>query len=143
LVWIACRAIKTTAVEALQQDAETDCIFNVFSILFPFVGTLVGFKYLDAIGGAVLSLYSKHFLSSLRVGERADVRERERVVMINWTKTLLENVRKLTGRRAPPQEHQVRSPTSHSVPLLLRNSPRREMELIDFFEMFCSVSLIF
>ncbi|GAA5927434.1 cation diffusion facilitator family transporter [Sporobolomyces koalae] len=84
MVWLACRAIKTTAVEALQQDAETDCIFNVFSILFPFVGTLVHFRYLDAIGGAVLSLY----------------------IMINWTKTLLENVRKLTGRRAPPQEHQ-------------------------------------
>ncbi|GAA5977660.1 hypothetical protein JCM5350_002309 [Sporobolomyces pararoseus] len=84
LVWVACRAIKTTAVEALQQDAETDCIFNVFSILFPFVGTLIHFKYLDAIGGAVLSLY----------------------IMINWTSTLLENVRKLTGRRAPPQEHQ-------------------------------------
>ncbi|GAA6064571.1 hypothetical protein JCM10212_006196 [Sporobolomyces blumeae] len=84
LVWLACRAIKTTAVEALQQDAETDCIFNVFSILFPFVGSLVHFKYLDAIGGAVLSAY----------------------IMANWTKTLLENVRKLTGRRAPPQEHQ-------------------------------------
>ncbi|GAA6023937.1 hypothetical protein JCM11491_000295 [Sporobolomyces phaffii] len=84
LVWLACRAIKTTAVEALQQDAETDCIFNVFSILFPFIGTLVHFKYLDAIGGAVLSLY----------------------IIINWTQTLMENVRKLTGRRAPPQEHQ-------------------------------------
>ncbi|GAA5904655.1 cation diffusion facilitator family transporter [Sporobolomyces salmoneus] len=84
LVWVACRAIKTTAVEALQQDAETDCIFNVFSIMFPFLGTLIHFKYMDAIGGAVLSLY----------------------IMVNWTKTLLENVRKLTGRRAPPHEHQ-------------------------------------
>ncbi|BGP15106.1 hypothetical protein JCM10213_006562 [Rhodosporidiobolus nylandii] len=83
-VWLSCRAIKSASVEALQQDAENDIVFNFFSILFPFVGTLLRWKYLDPIGGAVLSLY----------------------IIIEWTRTLLDNVRKLTGRRAPPQEHQ-------------------------------------
>lgn len=59
-------------------------VFNFFSILFPYVGQLVKFRYLDPIGGALLSLY----------------------IIIEWTQTLLDNVRKLTGRRAPPQEHQ-------------------------------------
>ncbi|EGU12917.1 putative Cation diffusion facilitator [Rhodotorula toruloides ATCC 204091] len=78
-VWLSCRAIKSASVEALQQDAENDIVFNFFSTLFPFAGQLIGFRYLDAMGGALLSLY---------IG------------------TLLDNVRKLTGRRAPPQEHQ-------------------------------------
>ncbi|KAL7338955.1 putative cation diffusion facilitator [Rhodotorula toruloides] len=80
-VWLSCRAIKSASVEALQQDAENDIVFNFFSILFPFAGQLIGFRYLDAMGGALLSLYSAF-------------------------RTLLDNVRKLTGRRAPPQEHQ-------------------------------------
>ncbi|GAA5928289.1 hypothetical protein JCM1841_001765 [Sporobolomyces salmonicolor] len=84
VVWVMSRAIKSTAVEALAQDAENDIVFNVFSLIFPFVGQLVGWKYLDALGGAVLSLY----------------------IIIEWTGTLLDNVRKLTGRRAPPHEHQ-------------------------------------
>ncbi|GAA5988015.1 hypothetical protein JCM11641_002130 [Rhodosporidiobolus odoratus] len=83
-VWLSCRAIKSASVEALQQDAENDIVFNFFSILFPFIGQLLRFKYLDALGGALLSLY----------------------IIIEWTQTLLDNVRKLTGRRAPPQEHQ-------------------------------------
>ncbi|GAA5886672.1 hypothetical protein JCM5296_005366 [Sporobolomyces johnsonii] len=84
VVWVMSRAIKSTAVEALAQDAENDIVFNAFSLIFPFVGQLVGWRYLDALGGAVLSLY----------------------IIVEWTRTLLDNVRKLTGRRAPPHEHQ-------------------------------------
>ncbi|GAA6014909.1 hypothetical protein JCM10207_002221 [Rhodosporidiobolus poonsookiae] len=83
-VWLSCRAIKSASVEALQQDAENDIVFNFFSILFPFIGQLVGFKQLDPIGGALLSVY----------------------IIIEWVGTLLENVRKLTGCRAAPSEHQ-------------------------------------
>lgn len=78
-VWLSCRAIKSASVEALQQDAENDVslppaprcrrsslnlspprqiVFNFFSLIFPYVGQLTRFKYLDPLGGAVLSLYS-------------------------------------------------------------------------------------
>jgi len=57
-VWLSCRAIKSASVEALQQDAENDIVFNVFSLLFPYVGQLIKWPYLDPLGGAVLSLYS-------------------------------------------------------------------------------------
>ncbi|GAA5878251.1 hypothetical protein JCM8547_007540 [Rhodosporidiobolus lusitaniae] len=83
-IWLACRSIRSASVEALQQDAENDIVFNLFSILFPFIGQLIHFRYLDPIGGAVLSIY----------------------IIAEWTGTLFDNVRKLTGKRAPPQEHQ-------------------------------------
>lgn len=57
-VWLSCRAIKSASVEALQQDAENDIVFNVFSLLFPYVGQLIKWPYLDPLGGAILSLYS-------------------------------------------------------------------------------------
>ncbi|BGO90840.1 hypothetical protein NBRC10512_005208 [Rhodotorula toruloides] len=95
-VWLSCRAIKSASVEALQQDAENDIVFNFFSILFPFAGQLIGFRYLDAMGGALLSLYSAFAIPSpLKNG-----------FSLSSFRTLLDNVRKLTGRRAPPQEHQ-------------------------------------
>ena len=33
--WFWCRLIKNSSVQALAQDAETDVVFNFFSILFP------------------------------------------------------------------------------------------------------------
>jgi len=57
-VWLSCRAIKSASVEALQQDAENDIVFNFFSLVFPFVGEVINWPYLDPLGGAVLSLYS-------------------------------------------------------------------------------------
>lgn len=35
LCWLWCRVIKNSSVQALAQDAETDVIFNIFSIIFP------------------------------------------------------------------------------------------------------------
>lgn len=35
LCWLWCRLIKNSSVQALAQDAETDVIFNIFSIIFP------------------------------------------------------------------------------------------------------------
>lgn len=35
LCWIWCRVIKNSSVQALAQDAATDVIFNLFSIIFP------------------------------------------------------------------------------------------------------------
>lgn len=33
--WAWCRVIKNSSVQALAQDAMTDIIFNIFSIIFP------------------------------------------------------------------------------------------------------------
>lgn len=35
LCWLWCRLIKNSSVQALAQDAMTDIIFNIFSIIFP------------------------------------------------------------------------------------------------------------
>lgn len=33
--WVWCRLIKNSSVQALAQDAQTDVVFNIFSIVFP------------------------------------------------------------------------------------------------------------
>ncbi len=35
LCWLWCRFIKNSSVQALAQDAMTDVVFNIFSIIFP------------------------------------------------------------------------------------------------------------
>jgi divalent metal cation (Fe/Co/Zn/Cd) transporter len=40
LCWLWCRLIKNSSVQALAQDAMTDVIFNIFSIIFPLGTTL-------------------------------------------------------------------------------------------------------
>lgn len=35
LCWVWCRVIKNSSVQALAQDAATDVVFNLFSIIFP------------------------------------------------------------------------------------------------------------
>jgi hypothetical protein len=35
LCWLWCRLIKNSSVQALAQDAQTDVVFNIFSIIFP------------------------------------------------------------------------------------------------------------
>ncbi|ORY66963.1 hypothetical protein BCR35DRAFT_282805 [Leucosporidium creatinivorum] len=84
VMWVWCRTIKNTSVEALTQDAENDIVFNFFSILFPYAGQLLGWPLLDPIGGLVLSIY----------------------IIVEWVSTLRENILKLTGRRATPHQHQ-------------------------------------
>ena len=42
LCWLWCRLIKNSSVQALAQDAMTDVIFNIFSIIFP-LGKLLSY----------------------------------------------------------------------------------------------------
>jgi len=35
LCWFWCRLVKNSSVQALAQDAQTDVVFNIFSIIFP------------------------------------------------------------------------------------------------------------
>lgn len=83
--WFWCRLIKNSSVQALAQDAVTDCVFNTFSIIFPLIGFYAKIWWLDALGGLLLSIY----------------------VMFNWASTSSEHVRNLCGAAASADERNV------------------------------------
>jgi divalent metal cation (Fe/Co/Zn/Cd) transporter len=83
--WFWCRLVKNSSVQALAQDAATDVIFNIFSIIFPLLGFYFQIWWLDALGGLVLSCY----------------------VIFNWSKTSVEHVRNLCGVSATADQRNV------------------------------------
>lgn len=85
LCWVWCRLIKNSSVQALAQDAMTDVVFNIFSIIFPLVGYYADLWWLDGLGGLLLSLY----------------------VIVNWAGTSAGHIRNLTGAAATADERNV------------------------------------
>ncbi|KAL6716287.1 hypothetical protein ACLMJK_005853 [Lecanora helva] len=83
--WFWCRLIKNSSVQALAQDAMTDVVFNVFSIIFPLVGYYGRLWFLDALGGLLLSLY----------------------VIVNWSLTSSMHIKNLTGAAAPADDRNI------------------------------------
>ncbi|KAG2413993.1 hypothetical protein HFD88_003184 [Aspergillus terreus] len=83
--WLWCRMIKNSSVQALAQDAMTDVVFNLFSILFPLIGSFTGTWFVDPLGGLLLSLY----------------------IIWNWGGTAAEHIRHLTGAAASPTDHSI------------------------------------
>ena len=83
--WFWCRLIKNSSVQALAQDAMTDVVFNIFSIIFPFVGYYASLWWLDALGGLLLSLY----------------------VIVNWSRTSSTHIKHLTGAAAPAADRNI------------------------------------
>ncbi|RAL01764.1 cation diffusion facilitator family transporter [Aspergillus ibericus CBS 121593] len=83
--WFWCRLIKNSSVQALAQDAMTDVIFNLFSILFPLIGSLTQTWPTDPLGGLLLSLY----------------------IIYNWSRTASEHIGHLTGAAASPEDHSL------------------------------------
>ncbi|MCJ1396394.1 hypothetical protein MMC18_009284 [Xylographa bjoerkii] len=83
--WLWCRLIKNSSVQALAQDAMTDVVFNIFSIIFPIVGYYASLWYLDALGGLLLSLF----------------------VIFNWARTSASHIRNLTGAAASADQRNV------------------------------------
>ena len=83
--WFWCRLVKNSSIQALAQDAQTDVVFNTFSILFPLLGFYTRTWYLDALGGLVLSLY----------------------VISNWSRTSSTHVRNLCGCAASADQRNV------------------------------------
>lgn len=83
--WFWCRLVKNSSVQALAQDAMTDVVFNIFSIIFPLVGFYAQIWWLDGLGGLVLSLY----------------------VILNWAGTSASHIRNLTGAAATADERNV------------------------------------
>ncbi|KAF2446566.1 hypothetical protein P171DRAFT_356725 [Karstenula rhodostoma CBS 690.94] len=83
--WLWCRLIRNSSVQALAQDAETDVVFNIFSILFPLVGFYANIWWLDPLGAVLLSLF----------------------VIINWSRTSATHIRNLTGAAATADERNI------------------------------------
>ena len=85
LCWLYCRLINNSSVQALAQDAMTDVVFNIFSIIFPLIGYFAKVWWLDPLGGILLALY----------------------VIINWSRTTGQHIRNLTGAAATADERNV------------------------------------
>ncbi|KAH8688843.1 putative cation diffusion facilitator [Talaromyces proteolyticus] len=85
LCWLWCRRINDSNVQALAQDAMTDIVFNIFSIIFPLIGSFANLWFLDPLGGLLLSLY----------------------VIGNWAGTAREHIAHLTGAAASPGDRSV------------------------------------
>ncbi|KAL8784518.1 MAG: hypothetical protein Q9213_003922 [Squamulea squamosa] len=83
--WLWCRLIKNSSVQALAQDAMTDVVFNIFSIIFPILGYYFHVWWLDALGGLVLSFY----------------------VIYNWSRTTTTHIKHLTGAAADPVDRNI------------------------------------
>ncbi|TFB03992.1 Metal tolerance protein 3 [Trichoderma ghanense] len=83
--WLWCRLVKNSSVRALADDAMTDVIFNIGSILFPLVGFYGHIWWLDASGGLLLSLF----------------------VIFIWSRTSAQHIRNLTGFSAQPDERNL------------------------------------
>lgn len=76
IIWFGCIKIKTTQVQALAQDCQTDVYFNTLSLLFPLIGKQFGIWWLDPTGAAILSLF----------------------IIWDWAGTAFENVTRLSGQ---------------------------------------------
>jgi cation diffusion facilitator family transporter len=85
LCWLWCRLIKNSSVQALAQDAMTDVVFNIFSIIFPLVGYYAKIWWLDPLGGILLSGW----------------------VIVNWAQTSSTHIRNLTGAAASADERNI------------------------------------
>lgn len=83
--WLWCRLVRNSSVRALAEDAKTDIVFNMGSILFPIVGYYARVWWLDATGGLLLSLF----------------------VVVQWSQTSAHHVRNLTGLSASPDERNL------------------------------------
>jgi divalent metal cation (Fe/Co/Zn/Cd) transporter len=101
LCFLWCRLIKNSSVQALAQDAMTDIVFNIFSIIFPLgkfskspchpgqstnltpVGFYAQLWWLDAVGGLLLSMF----------------------VIFNWAQTSAGHIRNLTGAEFASVSH--------------------------------------
>jgi cation diffusion facilitator family transporter len=83
--WLWCRLIKNSSVQALAQDAVTDVVFNMFSIIFPLIGFYARIWWLDPLGGILLSCY----------------------VIFSWSQTTAVHIRNLSGQAATADERNV------------------------------------
>lgn len=91
-MWLIYRKSHSSGVRAVAQDAENDVVFNIASLIFPVLGSKLGWPALDPIGGICLSIY----------------------IIVEWIETLTETMTKLTGAVGSSQD------VSRALYLILR-----------------------
>lgn len=83
--WIWCSKSKSSSVQALAQDAMTDIVFNIVSLLMPTIGYFLKIWWLDPLGAFLLSIY----------------------VIATWSLTAFEHIDNLTGAVANHLDYKV------------------------------------
>ena len=83
--WIWCSKSKSSSVQALAQDAMTDIVFNIVSLLMPTLGHYFNIWWFDPAGALLLSFY----------------------IIISWSVTAYQHIDNLTGAAASPLEYKV------------------------------------
>nr|KAG5694398.1 hypothetical protein BaRGS_002252 [Batillaria attramentaria] len=89
ILWIICRRVKSSIVQALALDHRNDVCSNTVAIVCGYLGSqqfqndfdLDGFKYVDPAGAILISLY----------------------IIYNWWQMGAEQIKLLTGRTATPE----------------------------------------
>ncbi|KAK7496771.1 hypothetical protein BaRGS_00011980 [Batillaria attramentaria] len=89
ILWIICRRVKSSIVQALALDHRNDVCSNTVAIVCGYLGSqqfqndfdLDGFKYVDPAGAILISLYT----------------------IYNWWQMGAEQIKLLTGRTATPE----------------------------------------
>ncbi|GMG55976.1 unnamed protein product [Ambrosiozyma monospora] len=84
LCFLWCEKINNSSVQALAEDAKTDVVFNFFSLIFPFVGSLLAFWWMDSLGAAVLCMY----------------------VIYQWVGVAFEHINNLSGESGSKEDYQ-------------------------------------
>ena len=126
--WVWCRLIKNSSVQALAQDAMTDVVFNIFSIIFPlsqFSSPLRSFSYLNLVKKVQnrcivcvpLTPQPRHFFANAPspVGYYARIWWLDALgglllsfyVIFNWSRTSGQHIRNLTGFVASADERNI------------------------------------
>lgn len=83
--WVWCAKSKSSSVQALAQDAMTDIIFNMVSLLMPTLGHYFNIWWFDPAGALFLSVY----------------------IIISWSVTAYRHIDNLTGAAANPLDYKV------------------------------------
>lgn len=83
--WVWCSKSRSSSVQAIAQDAFTDIVFNVVSLVLPTMGYAIDVWWLDPAGALLLSIY----------------------VIISWSLTAYEHIDRLTGAVADPLVYKV------------------------------------
>ena len=79
-----CKNINNSSVRALVEDAKTDIVFNVFSLIFPAVGVFLDIWWFDPLGATLLCCY----------------------VIVQWWMITFEHIDHLSGSNAPKEDYQ-------------------------------------
>lgn len=84
IAWAMFKNVKNSSIQALTEDAKTDIVFNVFSLIFPLIGWVFQLWFMDPLGACLLCFY----------------------VVIQWGLITFEHIDHLSGSNAPREYYQ-------------------------------------